>query len=137
MTYTTKWLRVEALGVLLAVLAAYAVTGGSWLVFIGLLLAPDLAMVGYLLGPRAGAAAYNVAHLYIWPVMLLLAGAAGVAAWALPIGLIWAAHIAMDRSLGYGLKRPDGFQQTHLGRIGRAAAPPVEGQPASSSTTGA
>jgi hypothetical protein len=60
MTYTTKWLRLEALGVLLAVLGAYAITGGSWLVFIGLLLAPDLAMVGYLLGARAGAAAYNM-----------------------------------------------------------------------------
>jgi hypothetical protein len=33
--------------------------------------------------------------------------------------LIWLAHIGMDRSLGYGLKLPTAFQDTHLGRIGR------------------
>jgi hypothetical protein len=59
-----------------------------------------------------------------------------VSGWALPAGLIWAGHIAMDRALGYGLKHPDGFQHTHLGRIGGAPTS-VEGQPASSSTRGA
>ena len=41
---------------------------------------------------------------------------------ALPFALIWAAHIGFDRTLGYGLKSDAGFAQTHLGRIGRAAA---------------
>ena len=30
------------------------------------------------------------------------------------------AHVGMDRALGYGLKLPSAFQDTHLGRIGRA-----------------
>ena len=34
-------------------------------------------------------------------------------------GLIWTAHIGFDRALGYGLKYPTGFGDTHLGRIGR------------------
>jgi hypothetical protein len=34
-------------------------------------------------------------------------------------GLIWAAHIGFDRGLGYGLKYPTGFGDTHLGRVGR------------------
>jgi hypothetical protein len=34
-------------------------------------------------------------------------------------GLIWIAHIGFDRALGYGLKYPTGFGDTHLGRIGR------------------
>ena len=33
--------------------------------------------------------------------------------------LIWAAHIGFDRALGYGLKYPTSFGETHLGRIGR------------------
>ena len=31
-------------------------------------------------------------------------------------GLIWIAHIGFDRALGYGLKYPTGFGDTHLGR---------------------
>ena len=29
-----------------------------------------------------------------------------------------AAHVGWDRALGYGLKLPTGFKDTHLGRIG-------------------
>ncbi len=36
-----------------------------------------------------------------------------------PIALIWFGHIGVDRLLGYGLKLPTGFQDTHHGRIGR------------------
>lgn len=35
--------------------------------------------------------------------------------WALAIGLIWLAHMGMDRSLASGLKYGDHFQHTHLG----------------------
>ncbi|MBA4170763.1 MAG: DUF4260 family protein, partial [Chloroflexi bacterium] len=34
-------------------------------------------------------------------------------------GAILVAHVGMDRSLGYGLKLPTDFRDTHLGRIGR------------------
>lgn len=118
MTHTTKWLRAENIGVLVVVLGAYAATGGSWLLFLGLLLVPDLAMIGYVAGPRAGAVCYNVVHLYVWPVLLLGLWGLGVSAWGLAAGLIWAAHIAMDRAMGYGLKEPDAFKHTHLGWIG-------------------
>jgi hypothetical protein len=33
--------------------------------------------------------------------------------------LIWASHIAFDRLVGYGLKYPTQFGDTHLGAIGR------------------
>ena len=46
-----------------------------------------------------------------------------IASWfvggALVYAVIWTAHIAFDRTLGYGLKLPAGFHHTHLGRIGR------------------
>jgi hypothetical protein len=35
------------------------------------------------------------------------------------IGTILVAHSGMDRMMGYGLKLPSSFQDTHLGRIGR------------------
>jgi hypothetical protein len=35
------------------------------------------------------------------------------------LALIWAAHIGVDRALGYGLKHRTGFSDTHLGRIGK------------------
>ncbi|MEF9606012.1 DUF4260 family protein, partial [Paracoccus sp. PXZ] len=34
-------------------------------------------------------------------------------------GGLWLAHVGFDRVLGYGLKLPSGFRDTHLGRIGR------------------
>jgi hypothetical protein len=36
--------------------------------------------------------------------------------WLLPYGLIWIVHIGMDRMLGFGLKYPTGFKETHLQR---------------------
>ena len=34
-------------------------------------------------------------------------------------GAVLIAHVGMDRAVGYGLKLPTSFQDTHLGRIGR------------------
>ena len=33
------------------------------------------------------------------------------------VGIIWTAHIAMDRALGFGLKYPTSFKDTHIQRI--------------------
>ncbi len=35
----------------------------------------------------------------------------------LAIGLIWIAHIGMDRMMGYGLKYPTQFKDTHFSRV--------------------
>ncbi|HSH44927.1 MAG TPA: DUF4260 domain-containing protein, partial [Longimicrobiales bacterium] len=115
---STRWLRAESLALLIAALVGYALADASWLLFALLLLAPDLGMLGYLANPRVGALTYNAVHVYAWPALLLALWAAGVAEWALAPGLIWLAHIAMDRALGYGLKQPDSFKHTHLGWIG-------------------
>merc|ERR1711938_432683 len=72
-------------------------------------------MLGYLAGPRVGAAAYNAAHTQLGPLALgALALGAGPPSLLLG-GLIWAAHIGLDRALGYGLKHASGFHHTHLG----------------------
>ena len=110
--------RLEWAVVAAAAIVFYAWSGGSWWLFGLLILAPDLSMFGYLGGPRIGAIAYNALHILIVPVLLLLVGYLSGHAVAIAVALIWIAHIAIDRALGYGLKLSTGFQHTHLGRIG-------------------
>jgi hypothetical protein len=114
-------IRLEWAFVAAAAVVFYGSASMSWWLFGLLILAPDLSMFGYLAGPRVGALAYNALHILIVPVPLLIAGYMSGNATAIAVALIWVAHIAIDRALGYGLKLPTGFQDTHLGRIGRKA----------------
>ncbi len=113
-------LRLEGLAVLALASAAYAEFGAGWGWFALLFLLPDLSLFAYLAGPRAGAAAYNAAHAYAGPLVLLALGILGTTPALLSIALVWCAHIGFDRALGYGLKYTAGFRHTHLGPIGRA-----------------
>lgn len=113
-------LRLEGAAVFAAAVALYAHAGFSWPLFAVLFLAPDLAMLPYLIGPRAGAAAYNFAHTYALALPLALVGFWLASPVASALGLIWICHIGMDRMLGYGLKYASGFTDTHLSRIGRS-----------------
>jgi len=115
----TLFLRSEGLALVALATFLYARLDESWWLFAALLLAPDLSMVGYAAGSRAGAISYNVAHTYLLPAALVVAGVGGGVPAMVAVALIWFAHIGMDRLLGYGLKRTSGFRDTHLGRIGR------------------
>ena len=113
------FLRIEAAGVFAGALALYALAGFSWPLIAVLFLAPDLGMLGYLAGPWVGAAAYNLAHTYAAPFVLAAGGYAFGGGPALALALIWIAHIGFDRMLGFGLKYPTRFGDTHLGPGGR------------------
>ena len=63
------------------------------------------------------AAAYNVAHTYVLPVALAAIGVLAGSDLAVELGLIWLMHIGVDRAIGYGLKYPTGFKDTHLQRV--------------------
>ena len=115
-------LRAEGACVLLIGLLAYSRFGLGWDSFALFFLAPDLAFVGYLAGPRAGAFAYNCTHSYLGALVTLALGVWLSSAFALSAGIIWCSHIGFDRMLGYGLKYSSGFGHTHLGLIGRARA---------------
>jgi hypothetical protein len=80
-------------------------------------LAPDLTMAGYAFGVRIGATIYNLGHTYPAVGAFWLIGHFTHASVALPFSLIWLAHIGFDRLLGYGLKYPTAFKDTHLGRV--------------------
>ena len=111
--------RVEWIAVAIVAVFGFVLAGGSWKLFLLLILVPDVAMLGYLAGPRVGAFAYNALHVLVWPAILVMAGFLLPQQLALQIGLIWLTHIAVDRAMGYGLKLSTGFRDTHLGRIGR------------------
>lgn len=109
-------LRVEGGVEFAAAILVYALLGGGWLMFVVLVLVPDLSMLGYLGGNRVGAVVYNAVHTYLAPALLAgLAWALHLPPWVTLVALIWAAHIGADRLLGFGLKYPEGFKPTHLG----------------------
>ena len=111
-------LRLEGLAVAAVTAALYAHLGTSWGLFAALWLAPDLSMLGYLAGSCWGARVYNAVHAYVAPAVLGLCGLLLHTHLVLPIALIWANHIGVDRLCGFGLKYADGFGWTHLGRLG-------------------
>jgi hypothetical protein len=114
-------LHIEEAVLLLLTLFAYQHLHYSWLFFAILFLTPDLFMLGYLLNTRIGTATYNLAHTLTLPLTLLLASYIEHWHLALAIALIWTAHIAVDRLLGYGLKYPTYFKDTHLQHIPSAS----------------
>jgi hypothetical protein len=116
------WLRVEGATLLAGALFAFSTTHEAWWLVPGIVLVPDFLAVGYLGGTRMGARFYNVAHATPLPAIMV-----GLGWWrgmpvTLAIGLIWLAHIGVDRLLGYGLKYNDNFQHTHLGWSGGPSA---------------
>lgn len=110
----SRLLRLEGLAVIVGALALYFDAGYGWLLLVVLILAPDLSMIGYVGGPAFGSACYDVVHTHVLPIALAVAGVLGASEAAIQIALIWLAHIGADRFLGYGLKYPTGFKDTHL-----------------------
>jgi hypothetical protein len=107
-------LRAEGLIELVLAVAVYRHGGGTWAMFAILFLLPDVSMLGYLANPRIGARMYNLGHSYIGPALLALTGFMMATPLLYSLALIWAAHLGFDRLLGYGLKYPTAFDETHL-----------------------
>lgn len=84
-----------------------------------LFLTPDLSMLGYLANPHLGSWTYNLIHHKGLSVALYVLGYLLVNPALMFAGAVLLGHSSLDRVFGYGLKYPDAFQNTHLGRIGR------------------
>ena len=113
--------RIEELFLALLAVFLFAPLEIAWWWFVLLFLAPDLGALGYLVNPRVGAFTYNVTHHKAIAVTAYVVGAWTGSAALQFAGLIILAHSSLDRVLGFGLKYPDSFQHTHLGKIGRGA----------------
>jgi hypothetical protein len=113
-----RWiLHLEGAAILTAALFLYARGHFAWWLLAVLFLAPDLFMLGYLANPKVGAALYNFVHTYVNPIVLLMVASLLTAPQVTPYGLIWLAHLGFDRMLGFGLKYPTQFRDTHLQRV--------------------
>ena len=107
------------LGLVAAGLAVVDVVTGrsTWLPLIVFAMAPDLALLAGAgpglergqIHPRA-VPFYNAVHRFWAPAVLVAVSLLLAPAW-LAAGLAWIAHIAFDRSLGFGLRSPEGFQR--------------------------
>jgi hypothetical protein len=91
----------------------------DWWIYLLLFCGPDISMLGYAAGNKAGAISYNLFHHKAIAVAIFLIGLILQNHWLELTGLILFGHSCMDRMLGYGLKHFTGFQFTHLGQIGR------------------
>ena len=114
-----RWLRVEGATLVAGSLIAYSTTGQAWWLVPLTVLLPDLTMIGYLSGPRLGSYLYNLGHSTPLPAAIAAIGWWQDKSLVTGLGLVWLAHIGLDRLIGYGLKYDDHFQHTHLGRLGR------------------
>jgi hypothetical protein len=113
------WIRGLGALLLLVAVGFEAVRHGAYAWAAIGLLAPDLALlrgggaelVRGQLNPRA-VGAYNAVHRYWGPLGLMVIALPDAMPLAVFIvGLAWAAHVAVDRALGYGLRDADGFQR--------------------------
>lgn len=110
-------IRLEGLAVVTVSLYFYGKQDISWLYFFILLFAPDLSLLGYLLNKKAGMVSYNLLHTYIFPLIGIVIAIFITNSYLLAFGLIWCAHIGMDRLLGFGLKYSKSFRETHIQKL--------------------
>lgn len=112
-------LRAEQVAIFVTGVVLWLANGGSPLLLVPALLVPDLSAIGYLRGPVIGSITYNAIHHLVLALALLGLGWWLGLGWLVLAGAVVLAHVGMDRALGYGLKLPTDFRDTHLGRIGR------------------
>lgn len=110
-------LRAEAVAMFSAGVIAYGVLGGAWLAFVPLLIVPDVSMVGYLRNARLGALTYDLGHNLATAGVALGLGLWLSIGWLAIAGAILVVHVGMDRVMGYGLKYPTSFKDTHLQHV--------------------
>ncbi|WIY52250.1 DUF4260 domain-containing protein [Devosia sp. YIM 151766] len=121
MEQTVLWQKAEGAVIFIAGVTLFSLVSAelSWWLAVLAFFAPDLSFASYLLGPKIGAAIYNLVHIYAFGTVFIVLGTALSAPVLAALGALWLAHSGLDRLLGYGLKSPQGFSFTHLGRIGK------------------
>jgi hypothetical protein len=110
-------LHVEGLFLFLVSTFFYFYLDGALWLYVVLLLAPDVGILGYTTKDnKLGSYIYNIFHTYSLPIAIGTGAFLFGPQVLLLISLIWIAHIGMDRVFGYGLKYETRFHDTHLQR---------------------
>lgn len=119
-TIPNVFLRAEGIVAFLAASILYFYFWGDWSFYIVALILPDIGIAGFFGGTKVGSVIYNVTHTFAIPVALiawLLVSGVTFANTLLLFSLVWCAHIGMDRALGFGLKYPTKFEDTHMQHV--------------------
>ena len=114
-----KLLKLEELAQFILGIALFSQLDFPWWWFPVLILLPDISMIGYAFNTKVGAICYNLFHNKAIGIAFILAGMFYLGETFTLIGIILFSHSSMDRIFGYGLKYPDSFKNTHLGKIGK------------------
>lgn len=113
-----RWLlHAEGAAIFAATLYFYAQGHWHWWLFAILFLWPDLFMLGFLVNVKTGTALYNLVHTEVGPIVLLLLAWILPGSGLVPYALIWLSHQGFDRMLGFGLKYPTRFNDSHLQHV--------------------
>src|SRR5690625_5782432 len=67
-------LHIEGISVLALSVYFYSYNHFSWILFAILLFAPDLSIIGYVLGNKIGAIIYNMIHTYTLSIAIVFLG---------------------------------------------------------------
>jgi hypothetical protein len=115
------FIRMENLIVLAITLAIYfghfETTWQRVALFVGLLIVPDVSMLGYVFGGKIGGFCYDLFHFYPVAAACVLGGMRFGVPVATDIGLIWCIHIAQDRVRGFGFKYAGRYDDGYMYRI--------------------
>jgi hypothetical protein len=111
-------LKLEELAMFLVSAYALYLLKAEWWIYLLLLAGPDISMLGYIAGNRAGAIAYNIFHHKGIAIALTAIGYLMEDSGWQVAGVVLFGHASLDRVFGYGLKLTEGFKHTHLGMIG-------------------
>nr|WP_294925420.1 DUF4260 domain-containing protein [uncultured Flavobacterium sp.] len=112
-------IKLEELGLFILGIYLFSLLNFEWWWFLVLILAPDLAMLGYIFGNKNGAFFYNIFHHRGIAILVYILGCYLKMELLQLIGIVLFSHSSMDRMFGYGLKFESGFNYTHLGKIGK------------------
>jgi hypothetical protein len=89
----------------------------AWWWYLVLILTPDIGMIGYVFGNTIGAICYNIFHHKALAIAVFMLGLYYQQQTIQLAGIILFGHASMDRMMGYGLKKFEGFKFTHLGNL--------------------
>ncbi|HWB27212.1 MAG TPA: DUF4260 domain-containing protein [Chitinophagaceae bacterium] len=110
-------IQLEELAMFLLSIYLFSRLSFAWWWYPSLILLPDISMLGYIFGNKAGAVAYNFVHHKAIAIAVYIAGVYTGNEVLQLTGLILFGHSSMDRMMGYGLKTFKGFKFTHLGEL--------------------
>ena len=112
-------LKLEELAQFILGIVLFSQLNYAWWWFAALILLPDIGMLGYVFTTKIGALVYNLFHNKAIGIAFILIGMFYLGEIYTLVGIILFSHSALDRIFGYGLKYPDSFRNTHLGKVGQ------------------